>query len=147
MISLVRTARPCDRLGAVRACAAFHAASGIPLPFCPDHVASIIAQYISDPSRLAVVVLNENSVVGVLLAHTCLSAMAPILISQEMVWWVNPTFRGRAPLKMLNIYEDWATQKGCKVIGMVGLNDPQIHRLYERRGFVLTENHYMKVVL
>nr|WP_286164911.1 GNAT family N-acetyltransferase [Ochrobactrum sp. J50] len=67
------------------------------------------------------------------------------ICAQELVWWVDPAYRGRGAVKMLAEYEAWARSKGCHAVNMVGLGgDPVTTRLYERHGFTAQERHFLK---
>lgn len=61
---------------------------------------------------------------------------------QEMAWYVKKGFKGA---QMIDAFEAAAREIGCLKV-VVG-NKPQyfdLQRFYERRGFTLLENHYVK---
>ena len=55
--------------------------------------------------------------------------------------------RGLAAIRMLDGYEGWARGEGCAYIGMAGMgDDPDVGRLYRRRGYAIAERHYLKAI-
>ena len=143
----IRPARASERLQIVDLGRSFHESTDLDLPFCPSHAALTVAAYTAAPDKLALVAVNEDArVVGALLAAVGPSPISPVLISQELAWWVAPDFRGRSPLRMLDAYEEWADSLGCAALGLAALGDPRLARLYRARGFLPVENHFLKVL-
>lgn len=71
------------------------------------------------------------------------------LISQETMWYVTKSERGREGLKLLNAFEDESRKRGAKFIIMVGmgnLNNGELTRLYSKRKYQLLERQYIKGV-
>lgn len=72
-----------------------------------------------------------------------------VLVSQEMFWFVDPQYRKGEGLLLLNAYEKIATDVGVKRIGMVHLesiHSDKLGKLYTKRGYKITETHYMKEI-
>lgn len=68
------------------------------------------------------------------------------LTATENFWIVDPKFRGRGPL-LLEAYENWAREKGCKRCGMIHLLNvfpDSLKALYERRCYRPVETNYLK---
>jgi GNAT superfamily N-acetyltransferase len=68
-------------------------------------------------------------------------------IAKDTAWWIEEGCRGRLSIVngMLDAYEDWARSRGCGYAGMAGMGkDPKVGRLYERRGYVAAETHFLK---
>lgn len=142
----VRLARPDERFAVLALARDFHAASGIPLAFDAAHASCTVADFIEDPNKLVLVLDVDGAVRGVLAASMTLSPLSPALVAQEVIWWIAPAHRGRAALLMLRAYEQWAARKGCACAGVSTLNDPRVARLYERAGFNLIENKFLRMV-
>lgn len=71
----------------------------------------------------------------------------PVWLARETVWWIEPLYRGLSASRMLQAYEDWAAEQNCDFVGMAGMGkDPEVARLYLRRGFKVAETHYLKAV-
>lgn len=69
-------------------------------------------------------------------------------IATEIMWWVEPEYRkSRAGIELLNAFESWATYSKCELVQMISLNTEigkALGGLYRRRGYVETEQAYMK---
>jgi GNAT superfamily N-acetyltransferase len=72
------------------------------------------------------------------------------LTGQELFWWVKPEARGgHSAIRLLLELERWAHEKGCATFTMVSLSAlPQspANRIYEKRGYVPSEQSWMKEV-
>ncbi len=124
----------------------FYEVSGLPLPFDPVHASVAVSDFINDPNKLVLVLATETGVQGVLAATVSASPLFPVLVAQEVIWWITPAYRGRAALEMIDDYCEWADAKGCAAVGMAGLNDHRVARLYRMAGFKLIENQFMRVL-
>lgn len=141
-----RPARPGERFAVLGLARDFHAASGIPFDFDPAHASCVVADYIADPAKLALVWDVGGSPRGILAASAVPSPLAPVMVAQELIFWVDPAHRGRAGLRMVRAFEAWARERGCAVIGLSGLDDPRVSRFFAAAGFTLAENKFLKVV-
>jgi GNAT superfamily N-acetyltransferase len=144
--AVVRLAVHSDRAAIVDLGRRFHIESAMPLPFCADHAAQVAAQCIAGADRLALLAELDGVPSGLLLAGLTCAPFSPLPISQELAWWLAPSVRGRAGLRMLAAYEAWARSKDCAAIGLAGLSDPRVERFYRARGFVPFERHFLKVL-
>lgn len=71
----------------------------------------------------------------------------PRTIAVETYWFVKPEHRGGG-IKLLEHFENWGKGK-CDYVAMIHLADSMpdsLEHLYLRRGYKLTEKHYMKEV-
>jgi GNAT superfamily N-acetyltransferase len=67
------------------------------------------------------------------------------MLAIETHWFVEPEHRGKG-LSLLRHFEEWAEGKGYLPV-MIHLSDsyPEaLKKVYERRGYRLLENHYIK---
>lgn len=143
---IVRPALPSERFKVLALCRDFHAASGIPFEFDAAHASRAAQDHIEDPRKLCLILEAQGTLRGVLAASAAISPLAPVRIAQELVFWVDPAHRGRAPRRMLAAYEEWARSEGCAAIGLSGLNDPRVARFFSAAGFALSENKFLKIV-
>ena len=70
------------------------------------------------------------------------------LVATEFFWFVDPNHRGEG-IQLLDEFEAWAKDEGCKKIIMVYLLDStpdKVRRVYERRGYKPVEVHYIKEI-
>jgi GNAT superfamily N-acetyltransferase len=143
---MIRRARKEDKSRVLIMAMDFHIASGMPFAFSAAHASLLFDACLSDPDRLCLV-LDENGPQGVLAAQAGELPLAPVKAASELIWWIEPQSRGRSALAMLDAYEQWAKERGCIYANMVGLGfDPVTTRLYERRGYVAAESHFMKAL-
>lgn len=64
----------------------------------------------------------------------------------ETFWFTNPDSRGHG-LLLLDAFEAWGKEFGCRRFAIVHLVDSMPERLsvlYKRRGYKLIESHYVK---
>jgi GNAT superfamily N-acetyltransferase len=67
----------------------------------------------------------------------------------ETFWFVTPKKRGRG-IGLLNAFECWAKEQGCKKIAMIHLADSfsdRLEKFYLRYGYELVEKHYIKEIM
>jgi hypothetical protein len=84
---------------------------------------------------------------GVLLAAAGEHPFGRVWLARETVWWIDPGHRGSAAPRMLDAYEAWARDRSCAFAGMAGMgDDPEVAKLYLRRGYRVAEKHFLKVL-
>lgn len=144
--AIVRPARGLERFAVVALCRRFHAASGIPFKFDPAHASATAQDHIEDPRKLCLILEAQGALRGVLAASAAVSPLAPVRVAQELVFWIDFEFRGRAARRMLDAYEAWARAEGCAAIGLSSLDDPRVARFFGAAGFARVENKFLKMV-
>lgn len=121
--------------------------TGFVFPFDPAYAARLFLSYLSCERRYCYVHDVGGVAQGILMAHAFEHDFTPVWISQERLWWIDPSHRGSAAVRMLDAYEDWAASQGCKFVGMAGMGeDPIVRKLYERRGYRAAELHFLKAL-
>lgn len=142
---MIRLAQKDDRLAILAMCRRFHAESGVGLSFNPASAITTIDHVLSSNDTLALVLDLDDAVHGIFAAAIVPQMFSTDRCAQELIWWVEPAYRGRGAVRMLAEYEAWARRKGCQAINMVGLGgDPVTARLYERHGYTAQERHFLK---
>jgi len=142
---MIRHALSSDRNRVLAMAQAFHAAADLPFAFSAPMASLLFDAALADDDRLCLVYELEGVAVGVLAAHAAPPMLAPVKAAHEIMWWIDPDYRGQAASRMLHAYETWARSRGCVFIHMVGLGcDPVTSRLYERHGYRAAERHFMK---
>lgn len=70
----------------------------------------------------------------------------PHFIASEIAWWVNEDQRGSGVgAELLDAFEYWAKNvANCSLITMTTLNNEEIGKFYEKKGYELYERAYMK---
>lgn len=141
---IVRKALQADKARCLQLARNFHLASGLPTHFSAPYASLLFDACLTEPDRLCLV-LDIDGVQGVLAAQAGLLPIAPVKAATELIWWIEPSARGRAAIQMLDAYEAWARERGCVFANMVGLgSDPLPARLYERHGYIAAERHFLK---
>ncbi len=144
---MIRRAHISDRMRVLSMAKAFHAASGVPFAFSPAKADALFRASLADDDRLCLVYVPDGIARGVLAAQASAHPFAPISFASEIIWWIDPAFRGPSAMKMLAAYETWAGERGCHFAGIVGLgSEPATANLYLRRGYEPAETHFLKVL-
>ncbi|RKD61562.1 GNAT family N-acetyltransferase [Rhizobium sp. WW_1] len=144
---MIRQAHISDRMRVLSMAKAFHAASGVPFPFSPAMADALFCASLSDEDRLCLIYAPDGIARGVLAAQANMHPFAPLKFATEIMWWIDPAFRGYAAVKMLAAYEAWALQRDCQYSSIVGLgSEPAPTNLYLRRGYEPVETHFLKVL-
>lgn len=121
--------------------------SGFAVPFVEGYAERLFVRHIEMMNGCALVHDVGGVAQGLLLAVAHEHPFGPVWLASETVWWIDPAHRGRAAFAMLDAYEAWARAKHCSFAGMAGMgDDPVIARLYERRGYLRAETHFLKAV-
>lgn len=117
----------------------FHKAAGMPFPATVAWADQLYMTARTDRNWLCVE--REG---GILLARIGPSLLGPFLAAEEVVWWVEPVFRGHS-LSMLREYEQWAADKGAHAVKVASLAVfPETEKLYERLGYERLETSWVK---
>jgi GNAT superfamily N-acetyltransferase len=141
---LIRAAAPSDRLAVVRLLRDAHGAAALPFAFSAPHGALLFDTQLASPDRLCLV-LGDDGLRGVLMASAQPHPFADVRYASEVVWWIDPSARGPAAVRMLQAYEAWAKDQGCVFCGMAALaSSPRAASLYQRLGYQPTETHFIK---
>lgn len=141
------TARVVELLRASHQGAGFDGPGCFVFPFVETYAERLLVQHIDMMNGCALVHDVGGAAQGILLAIAHEHPFGPVWLASETVWWIDPAHRGRSAFAMLDAYEAWARGKRCAYAGMAGMgDDPVIARLYERRGYVRAETHFLKAV-
>lgn len=140
--NVVRRATDEDRLRAVRLLGESHKAAGFSFRFDPARAELLFKRHLVG----GLVLVLGRPAVGLLMASAAEHPFGAGLVAKETVWFIRPEARGRSATKMLDAYEAWAREQGCVAVGMASLASNDVSRLYERRGFVATETHFLKTL-
>lgn len=138
----VRCATPADMPAAVALLKESHAAAGFTFPFDPVRAAALFNHHLAS----GLVLVAGSPARGLFMAATFDHPFGAGKWAKETVWYIAPDARGRAAIKMLDAYEQWAREQGCAVIGMASLATNDVSRLYERRGYTPAETHFVKAL-
>lgn len=142
---MIRQAISSDKAAVLMMARSFHSAAELPFAFSAATASILFDACLCDDDRLCLIYERDGAPVGMLAAYAANHMLAPVKIASEIAWWIEPQHRGRSAVAMLTAYEQWARQRGCALIHMVGLGaDPVTAKLYERQGYLAAERHFMK---
>lgn len=104
---------------------------------------SLINRLLSSAMSDAVVFVEDE--VGMIGGITSPFLFNPdLFVATEIAWWIEPEHRKSGKGKeLLGAFEYWAAANGCAAVTMVALGD-SVAKVYEKAGYKLRENVYMK---
>lgn len=126
----------------------FHEARQIEVPadlYDSAHFRQTYRALIGSPDAVCAVLELDGEVKGCLLAGVTTSPFAPVKVAEEVVWWVDEDARGKHGVKLLDLYERWATDAGARVIGLYSFEE-EAPALYAKRDYRPVERKFAKVV-
>lgn len=114
-----------------------------------DRVDQTVETMITGDKSRNIVILSQDSgeTVGMVAGIANEFLFSDEKVAAELVWWVDPLFRGKHGKELHEAFEFWANKVGCSVITMALLEDKnaeRISKLYERKGYAQTERAFMK---
>lgn len=142
---MIRRADLADRQSIVRMGRDFLLASGLNLTFDAAWADASARSAILDVDQLVLVLEIDGCVCGMLCAACGFSPLAPVRVARETVFWIDPHIRGLWAGAFISAYEEWAKSRGCAVVGLASLEIKRVGPLYQRRGYVPVEQHFLKV--
>ena len=101
------------------------------------------SEFLSNPDPLKHVALlyDDQGVIG---GKAERFPWGHVFRAYELMWWVEPEARSKGVgQELIEAFEYWAKQVGCKEIVMVGLDD-RTCQFYEKNGYSLYERGYVK---
>lgn len=135
-----------DRFAVIALLRDSHKAAGYPFAFQAARADALFRLHLESPLACALLLEWQGAVRGLLLASAFDHPFGAGLMAKETVWFIAPDSRGRGGLAMLDAYEAWAKSIGCVSIGMAALASNDVSKLYERRGYLPAETHFIKSV-
>jgi|GEM_PF-6766379 len=123
----------------------FAAFADLPVPFDPVWAETSIKEFIGASDKLALALVSDGQVAGMLCAGLVRSPLVPVTVAVEQVLWVNETARGRGVIALVKGYEAWARESAADLISLSSI-EPRAGRLFERLGWAFAETNYVKVL-
>lgn len=131
-----------DKNAVIRLLKASHTAARFDFPFSAPHASKLFDEHLYK----GLILLCGEPADGLLMAMTFEHPFGAGKWAKETVWYVDPEARGRAGLKMLDAYEDWAKSQGCVKVCMASLKTNDVSRIYQRKGYIPAETHHIKTL-
>lgn len=144
---MIREACPSDVPAILVMAERFHALSPwAPVAFDAEAVLSTVAHMLGNADMVIFVADHGCGAVGMagmMLAKVFFGAAT---LAQEAFWYCEDA---RDSLRLLDVSERWAVQRGAYAVNMArleGVRDVALDKLYRRRGYVPNEHFYLKVL-
>ena len=107
-----------------------------------EHFSKMFETLILSPAGFVWIAANtEDTPVGMLLGMCTSSVFSKTIAAEEILWWVEPSYRGQSSL-MLKEFEIWARACNASTVVVAGFDNMQ--RFYERSGYTKRSAHYSK---
>lgn len=139
---MIRRSTLADKSACIRLLRESHKAAGYTFPFSAVHASVLFDMHHNNPNCCIIILGDEPQ--GLLMASMFEHPFGAGKSTKETVWFVSEEARGRGTLKMLDAYEEWATENGCVAIYMASLSTNDVSGIYERRGYAPAETHFVK---
>jgi hypothetical protein len=124
---------------------AFHGEAAPPFAFEPDQAARTARRCITHPDGYLAVLEARNDLGGCIAGWVSRHPFGKFEIAIEMLWWVDPDFRGIAALRLHKGFEEWARAKGCRLASMSAIaGDDRLADFYARGGYRPFEVNFLK---
>jgi GNAT superfamily N-acetyltransferase len=108
------------------------------------HVAGLAERLIVDPEGALFVAEDRGgAVVGMMALKAFDHPMSNLKTVTELVWWVDPHYRGSVGVRLLHAAETWAKDVGARILQMVAPNE-RVGQFYERVGYTAVEQTFQK---
>lgn len=142
---MIRKARTTDVEDLIRLCEKFAREASAPIEIDRGHVRKMILEAIASP-RALVLVLDIEGPAGLFVAYCHMSMIAPVMVAEEVIFWIDHDYRGRWVRAFMAEYELWASHNGARLASMVTLASMDASKLFIRMGYQPTETRMMKVI-
>lgn len=119
------------------------------ITFDNTKVSNFIEYLILDPLSLVLLLTEEAITVGCLLATTEEVLFGKDLMASELMYWVEPTHRGKDSWSLVDAYQYWSKKVNCTLCSLSTLEGPIVNSLdikYKQIGFNPSEHTYLKVL-
>lgn len=120
------------------------------LEYSPERCVDLCNRVIEDKSYLGIVVLDGETICGMLGAYIGMTDFTEDLIANDILIYVLPEYRGTAAFPWLfRYFMKWAGMNGAKLMLLgtsAGINPGAVGRLYQKYGFTPVGGIYRKEV-
>lgn len=107
-----------------------------------DYIDVFLRSMLMASPQTDIILLSDG---GFLAGKAVPFTFAPIIVGQEVGWYVHPENRGKGEGKqLLEAFEYWAKNvAGCSLINMGSLDD-EVGEYFKKKGYELSERAYIK---
>jgi GNAT superfamily N-acetyltransferase len=111
-------------------------------------ISELITNLIETPAGFVKVVTKDDEIVGCLIAIATELPINDFIVSQELMFWLDPDHRnGKTSPKLIDAYSEWAEAIGCNFARLSSIDEilgGKAGVLFKRKGFHATETAYIK---
>lgn len=111
-------------------------------------ISELITNLIETPAGFVKVVTKDDEIVGCLIAIATELPINDFIVSQELMFWLDPDHRnGKTSPKLIDAYSEWAEAIGCNFARLSSIDQilgGKAGVLFKRKGFQATETAYIK---
>jgi hypothetical protein len=114
-----------------------------------DHATKAYLHMVETGLAIVFALKNGTGIIGGLAALKYPDINSGIMTAVECFWFVNPDQRGEG-MKLLDSFEKWGSNNNCQRLALIHLEDSYpdvLQRIYKRKGYRLTESHYVKELI
>lgn len=143
---IIRSATKDDMLDCLVLFKQFHRESKLPYGFDVQKTQNVFNETLNIESFKTFVAEKDGDLIGFI----CCMYMEPLFstdrVSTDIAWFVSKEHRNSsAGFRLLKQYEEWALQCNIKYVGIAYLERvTDLSKVYEKKGYVKAETHYMK---
>lgn len=109
---------------------------------------AMFEKFIVEGQKDALVLISHDNgkAVGVLAAYSFVPLFSNSKVAVEVLWYLDPAYRGRRGVDMKKAYEYWAKLVGAEFCqyGVLSTSPDGLEKLYQREGMKFSEKVYMK---
>ena len=114
-----------------------------------EHVVEVYRKLIESGDGVELIAEDDDgNIMGAIAGIKAPDMHSGIMQAIETFWFVHPAYRkSGVGVALLEAFEAWAKEEGCKRVGMTYLVDSHpesLRKLYEYKGYKLVEQHFMK---
>jgi hypothetical protein len=114
------------------------------MPFSPEVTSATLLGLIQRPEGFVYVAETEDRLVGLIVGYAGLSPWNDCIQAEELLWWVEPSYRGKVGMILLEAFEAWTSLQGAVVVGVSYTGD-NLTKLFERKGYARAEAKFYRV--
>lgn len=117
------------------------------LPIVEEAIYDTLYRYVMSPNAIFLVACLEERIIGYIVGTTSIIPFNNLRQASETLWYVLPEFRQtNTGLCLYTGFEQWAIDQDTKVIHTASPNGSNLGKAYEKQGYTMFEEFYIKVL-
>lgn len=124
----------------------FHKEAKLPYSWDANKTQKVFLETLSVDNFEIFVAEKDKELIGFISCMYMEPLFSSDKVSTDIAWFVHKDHRNSTTgFRLMKVYEEWALSKGIKYIGMAYLERvTDLSKVYEKKGYVKAETHYMK---